>query len=140
MTYPRPLLATALAVSALTSPAAAQNFTSAAEVQPILAATKSAWIAVREFDGQDLVYFTHLLSWRCGLSEIRAGVNGQPLVALAMEPCHTDTAQPNALVMDTLLPYVVMPLGSVQSVSVEVTFDDGTKDTATFPRKAVLMP
>ena len=119
---------------------AAQTFTTAAEVKPILTATKPQWIAVREYDGRDLLYFTNLLAWRCGVTSVSYALNGEKEVALAMEPCHDDTAQPNALLMETVQPYIAADLGSVATVSVTVTFDDGSVDTGTYDRKAVLIP
>ncbi len=118
----------------------AQSFTTAAEVKPILTATKASWIAVREYDGQDLLYFTNLLSWRCGVTSVSYAVNGGEAVDLEMEPCHEDTAQPNALLMETILPFVNLPLASVETVSVTVTFDDATTEVGDYDRKAVLMP
>lgn len=122
--------------------ALAQDYTTAAEVKPILEATKPQWIAVREFDGNDLLYFTNLLAWRCGVSEIRYGVNGAPVeTVFTMEPCHDGTAQPNALMMENgELPYVTLDLGSVQTVSVLVVFDDDSETTAEYQRKAVMTP
>jgi hypothetical protein len=120
--------------------AQAQTYTTAAEVKPILQATKPSWIAVREFDGQDLLYFTNLLAWRCGVASVSYAVNGGDKTVLPMEPCHEDTAQPNALLMETILPYVILPLGSVETVAVFVTYDDDTPDQADYERKAVLIP
>ncbi|WP_246566784.1 hypothetical protein [Gemmobacter fulva] len=122
------------------APAAhAQAFTTAAEVKPILAATKANWIAVREWDGQDLIYFTHLESWRCGLTSVVYVVNGGVVQPWPMDPCFEGTAQPNAIGADRK-PYTALPLGSVQQVDVMVVFDDGTADSATYARAAVLMP
>lgn len=118
------------------------QFTTAVEVKPIIGMTKDSWVAVREFDGRDLVYFTHLLSWRCGMWDIRYSVNGDDAFqTFEMEPCHADTAQPNAMTeIDNYLPYLSFPPGSVDSIHVEVLFDDGTTDAAVFERAAVLMP
>lgn len=130
----------AAAAMILATPAPAQNFTTAAEVKMILDATKPQWIAVREWEGQDLIYFTNLLSWRCGLTSVSFSVNGEPAEQLVMEPCYEDTATPNALQATDILPYVTRPLGSVQTVTVSVTYDDDTPDEASYERKAVLMP
>ena len=129
-----------IAAVLLASGAQAQTFTSAAEVKPILTATKPSWIALREYDGQDLLYFTNLLAWRCGVSTVRYQINAGEPVDLAMEPCHQNSVQPNALLMETIQPYLTFPLASVETVTVEVTYDDDTADTATYDRKAVLMP
>lgn len=129
-----------IATVLLAAGAEAQTFTTAAEVKPILTATKPNWIAVREWGGQDLVYFTNLLSWRCGVVSVSYSVNGGDQTLLPMEPCYEDTAQPNALLMETVQPYITLPLGSVDTVSVFVTYDDDTPDQAEYTRKSVLMP
>ena len=120
----------------------AQDFTSAAEIKPILEATRNSWVAVREFDGRDLVYFTHLLAWRCGITEIRYGLNGAAAeTLLPMEPCYEAEAVPNALKSDSGVEiYLNEALGSVQSVAVRLRMDDGSELAADYPRAAVLMP
>lgn len=129
-----------LALSA--GPAAwAGNFTTAQEVRPILAATKANWVAVREYEGQDLIYFTHLEAWRCGLSGVKFGINGgEPTQEWTLETCYEDESTPNAMKMEDGLPYFVLPLGMVKSLSVEITYDDGTTDSASYERKAILTP
>lgn len=122
-------------------PAAAQQMTTAAEIRPILEATRGSWLALREYDGQDLLYFTHLAAWRCGLSGVRVTVPGVATdVPLSLEPCYDDTAQPNALADTAYLPYFTMPLGAARQVSVTITYDDGTEATQSYERKAILMP
>ena len=120
----------------------AQTFTTAAEVKPILTATQASWIAVRPYDGQDLLYFTNALAWRCALAEIRYGLNGAPAdTVLPMEPCYEAEPAPNALKMaegDPLI-YLTLPLESVLSVSVVLVFDDGSELPAEYLRPAVLM-
>jgi len=127
---------------AVPAPALAQGFTTAAEVKPILSATKSSWIAIREYDGNDLVYFTQLEAWRCGVAEVRFSVNSTAAAKQwEMEPCYESEAQPNAIKMpDGRVPYIVLPLGMVTSVSVVVIFDDGSEDRADYQRKSVLTP
>lgn len=122
----------------LGSPVAAQNFTSAAEVRPILDMTRGSWVAIREYGGKDLVYFTHLLAWRCGLREIRYGFNGAaPNTPFKMEQCHDGAAQPNAISGDGV--FVSQPGGSVKEVRVKLIYDDGTTDEARFTRDQILM-
>ncbi len=118
------------------------KFLNATEVRPILDATKASWVAVRLYEGQDLLYFTNLLTWRCGFWEIRYGINGAPAdQVLAMEPCHVDTAQPGGITDPVGFPiYLTFEPDSVQSVTVEIDYDDGTTDAATFERNGILIP
>lgn len=116
------------------------RMTTAAEVKPILAAIRSDWIAVRLYDGQDLLYFTNLLSWRCGLHEIRYAVNGAADQVLATEPCHLDTDMPNGLSAETVMPFVIFPAGSIQTVQLRLLYDDMTVETASFQRNEVEIP
>ncbi|SEW21990.1 hypothetical protein SAMN04488515_1671 [Cognatiyoonia koreensis] len=118
------------------------KYTTALEVKPILGMTKSNWVAVRDFNGQDLLYFTHLLAWRCGMWDIKYGLNGEDATqTVPMEPCHEDLAAPNSLVeIEDYLPYVTLPAGSVESVYVEITYDDGTTDFARFNRNDIAIP
>ncbi len=118
------------------------KFTTAVEVRPILGMTKTNWVGVREFNGQDYIYFSHLMGWRCGLWDIRYGINGAPADnVVAMEPCNEEFAQPNVMLdIENFVPYVIYPLGSVESVYVEIVFDDGTTDFGRFNRSDVRIP
>lgn len=118
------------------------KFTTAGEVRMILDMTKPQWIAIRPYEGQDLLYFTQLASWRCGLWDVHYGVNGAPPeTPFDLEPCHDDSPTPNAMTqIEDFLPYITFPLDSLEQVEVRVTYDDGSTDTATYERSAVLMP
>lgn len=116
------------------------RFTTALEVKPILNVTRANWIAVREFNGQDLVYVTHLWAWRCGLVAIRYAVNDDPLETWPLPECHEDTNSPNAMLDGDGLPYREYGLGTVQTVTVELIYDDLTTDKATFNRQGAMIP
>lgn len=118
------------------------QFTTALEVAPIVAMTKLNWVAISNDGSNDLLYFSNLLAWRCGMWEIRYGINGAPATnVLEMEPCHTNTASPNAMTDVINYPiWVTLPGESIQSVRVEVTFDDGSEDFAEMQRTQILLP
>ncbi|MBU2866963.1 hypothetical protein [Pacificibacter marinus] len=120
------------------SPAFGANFTTAAEVKPILQATKANWIAVRLYEGRDLLYFTNLLAWRCGVAKIEYAVNGGDMVKFVAEPCYLDQAQPNALKVEGLDAILVsFPPQTIEAIDVRVTFADETVEEATYTRAAV---
>ncbi|MCK4862164.1 MAG: hypothetical protein KAS85_09660 [Rhodobacteraceae bacterium] len=135
-------LSTALLIGATTLatlPALAQTTT--AEVKPILTMIKGMWVAVREYDGNDLLYFTMLESYRCGLDEVKYGINSDvPDQVWEQETCYVDEAAPNAMKMEDGLPFITLELGSIETVIVEITYDDGTTDTETYERSAIMTP
>ena len=116
------------------------RFTTATEVKPILNATKSSWILVREYDGKDLMYVTHLWSWRCGLLEIRVGINGNEPEVWPMPECRLDQPSPAAILESDGLPFREFPLGSVALIEIALTYDDLSTDSAKFNRQGMLLP
>ena len=118
------------------------QYTTALEVKPILGMTKLQWAAISNDGGNDLLYFSNLLAWRCGLWEIRYGINGAPATEVFdMEPCHEGTAQPNGMVDLVNYPiWVTYPGESIQTLRIEVTFDDGTEDFVEVERSRILLP
>ena len=128
------------AVGCLPAQAIAQQFTTADEVKPILEMTKGNWVALRKYNGNDLVYFTHLMSFRCGLDKISYGINGATETELPLEKCNTEYQQPNVMLDQSILPYITLPLGSVKSIAVTVTYDDGVTQSETIDASKVLIP
>ncbi|MDF1669168.1 MAG: hypothetical protein P1U83_06095 [Roseovarius sp.] len=116
------------------------KFTTAAEVKPILEATKGNWVAVREYDGKDFLYVTHLWAWRCGLLQMRYAVNGGDMQVWPLPPCHENTNAPNAIIETDGLPYGTFALGSIQSIQVELLLDDLSEASSAYVRTDVLMP
>ena len=124
-------------ILALPLPAMSQNFTTSAGVKPILELIRPQWIAIRPYEGQDLLYMTTLLTYRCGIQQIRFSYNGGALQVWEGEPCYRDEASPMALKMETHLPYAVAPLDSLQSVTINLLFDDGSTMEHSYLRKDV---
>ena len=116
------------------------KFTTAVEVRPILDATKTNWVALREYEGQDLLYLTHLISWRCGLVQLRIAVNGAEMRSWPLPPCLAGTATPNAIRAEDGLPYAAFALQHIEQIQIEITYDDLTTDGAVFTRAEVLTP
>lgn len=124
-----------LCAALLATPVSAQNFTTQAEVQPILTLTRANWVGIGTATGNDLLYFTQILAWRCGIAGIRYGLNGaEPVTNYTMEPCHSDLTPPNQI---RDLPYLVLPLNSIESVTIEITYPDGQVDRESYARAAI---
>lgn len=84
----------------------------------------TSWIAFDASGNRGLVYFTHMLSYRCAIKAVRYGFNGGPLEkSLDMPACNP--ADPYAL-PDGYLPYFKVG-DDVTSMSVQVTYADGAQ-------------
>jgi len=95
---------------------------------------------VREYEGQDLLYFSHLLAWRCGLTTITYALNDSTETTdWPLTPCNPDSPTPSAIGEDQKI-YLTQPLNSITSITVQITYDDDTTDEARFERKSVLLP
>nr|WP_174221638.1 caspase family protein [Bradyrhizobium vignae] len=88
----------------------------------ILDMTSTSWLSFRVFNGL-LVYYTHLVSHRCAIREVRIGIDtAVPNQVLKMPPC--DMRDPSAITAG--MPLYVKLAPSTQSVSVELTYRDGS--------------
>ena len=65
----------------------------------ILDMTATSWLSFREFNGL-LVYYTHLMSYRCAIREVRVGIDSAvPDKVLKMPPC--DPRDPSVIPHDS---------------------------------------
>jgi Caspase domain len=88
----------------------------------ILDMTATSWLSFREFNGL-LIYYTHLMSYRCAIREARFGIDTTvPDKVFKMPPC--DIRDPSAIPYDAV-PYLKLP-PATKSVSVELTYRDGS--------------
>jgi len=88
----------------------------------ILDMTATSWLSFREFNGL-LVYYSHLMSYRCAIREVRVGIDSAvPDRLLKMPPC--DPRDPSVIPSDAV-PYLKLP-PATKSVSVELTYRDGS--------------
>jgi hypothetical protein len=88
----------------------------------ILDMTATSWLSFRQFNGL-LVYYTHLMSYRCAIREARVGIDSSvPDTVLKMPPC--DPRDPSAIPHEAQ-PYLKLP-SATKSVSVELTYRGGS--------------
>lgn len=88
----------------------------------ILDMTATSWLSFREFNGL-LVYYTHLMSYRCAIREVRVGIDtAVPDKVLKMPPC--DPRDPSVIPHEAQ-PYLKLA-PATKSVSVELTYRDGS--------------
>ncbi len=122
MTILRRAALAAAVLAGLAAPAQAQGL--AGMEKTVLPMTTGNWVAFRNFDGKQWVYFTHLVVYRCGLSEVRYSLDSDALdQTFPLQPC--DEQNPHALDPVAFPPYLALPLGSAEMIAVQVVFDDG---------------
>ena len=84
----------------------------------------TSWIAFDASGNVGNVYFTHLVSYRCAVKDVKYGVNGGTLdQSIAMPACNMN--DPYAL-PDNFMPFFKVGQ-DVKSMSVQLTYVDGTQ-------------
>ncbi len=88
----------------------------------ILDMTATSWLSFREYNGL-LVYYTHLMSYRCAIREVRVGIDSAvPDKVVKLPPC--DMRDPSAIPHEASH-YMKLPQ-QTRSMSVELTYRDGS--------------
>jgi hypothetical protein len=91
-----------------------------AQGKMILNMTAGSWLSFRDYNGKVLLYFTHLMSYRPVIKEIRYSLNSDKLdQTFKFSPSEKSEIEANDQV------YVYVPDDS-QFVNVQVTYKDGT--------------
>jgi Caspase domain len=92
------------------------------EQRKILEMTAGSWLMLREFNGL-LLYYTHLVSYRCAIRQVRVGIDSTiPDRALVLPPCNE--REPMAIPADAQTWLRLPPATGM--VSVELTYRDGS--------------
>ena len=120
----RHLIATAIVVFVAIGIAEGSSGQTLGQEKTILPMIKANWIAFRDYDGRQFVYFTMLQSYRCGLKEIRFSLDNEDLGEyFPLPPC--DPERPNAIDAEQWPPYITMPLGTATWAMVQLVYSDG---------------
>ena len=95
----------------------------------ILEMTSGSWLSFREFNGL-MVYYTHLLSYRCAIRDVKIGIDSTvPDKKLTMPAC--EPQNPSAI-PHSAQPYMKLS-PNTKFVSIELTYRDGSvSETKTF--------
>ena len=116
-----------LSAGALAVPIAAEaQMPPPAQFKMMAEAAKAQWVAFRNWDGRQLIYFTIPVTYHCGLSEIRYSLNGNDLAERwpvpecnAQMPFNVDPQK------DKL--YLALDPGTVSAVSLQLVYADGSE-------------
>lgn len=115
------MIAIIMAVFAASASASAQTLGQEKTILPLI---KNNWIAFRNYDGRQLLYFTTLISYKCGLKEIRFSLEDDGLGEYFPLPA-CDPQRPNAIGDEPI--YLTMPLGTATWAKVQIVYKDGTE-------------
>jgi Domain of unknown function (DUF4062) len=92
-----------------------------AQGKQILEMTKGSWLSFRDYDGKVLLYFTHLLSYRPVIQEIRYSINSD-----AVDQVYKFKPSDKMFIAGDDVVYITVPANS-QYAAVQITYKDGTK-------------
>ena len=97
-----------------------------AQLKMMAEAVKAQWVAFRNWDGRQLIYFTIAVTYHCGLREIRYSLNGKDLTERWPVPA-CNTQMPFNIDSEKDQIYLALDPGTVSAVSVQLVYADGTK-------------
>lgn len=98
-----------------------------ANAKNVLETLTTQWVLSRDFDGRQLIYFTHLMSQGCGLAEIAYGLDRDtPDRTWPLSPC--DAKNPYAFAEDAEI--YLETEGSVGRMVIQLTYADGETTAA----------
>ncbi len=90
----------------------------------ILSQTRTSWVSFRDYDGKILLYFSHLLSHRGGLKEIKYGLNKEiPDLSFSYPEFKSPGMAP---IDNTVTIYLEVP-ADTKFATVQLTYRDGEK-------------
>lgn len=95
-------------------------------VKQALNSTTGNWVSFRNFDGRQWLYLSHVLTWKCGLKEVRYAINSSALTERWPLPA-CNPQNPYALDPEAEHIYTYFAPDSVSFVSVQLVFADGTE-------------
>lgn len=104
------------------------------EQRKLLEMTSGSWLLLQDgYNSGPLLYYSHLISYRCGIRQVRVGINSTvPDQPLALPPCNEK--DPMAIPSNAPSYMKVPPATSL--VSVELTYQDGSvSEVKTFRKK-----
>lgn len=88
--------------------------------------TKKTWVQFRNYDGKQLLYFTHFFAWKCAIKEVHYSINSKELSeTLTLPECNPDAPFDVDPIKHTV--YKTYPLGHANQVTVQIIYSDDTK-------------
>ena len=94
------------------------------QMKKILNMTQNSWVSFRDFNGKQLIYFTHLEAYTCGIKEVHYSLNSNDLDKVwELQACPSEGISS----IKKELIYLILPLGTAKSIAVQLLFVDGTK-------------
>jgi hypothetical protein len=94
------------------------------DMKKILNLTQNSWVSFRDFNGKQLIYFTHLEAYTCGIKAVHYSINSDDLDKVwELQPCESKGISG----VKKELIYLTLPLGTAKSIAIQLLFVDGTK-------------
>ena len=116
-----------LAAGLLAAPIAANaQMPPVAQLKMMAEAAKAQWVAFRNWDGKQLIYFTIPVTYHCGLAEIRYSLNDKDLAERWPVPA-CNAQMPFNVDPEKDKVYLALNPGSVSSVNLQLVYADGTE-------------